>query len=253
MLQMDKSVEDYLAFAEERTRAFVASPPRTLFDLTKEVDALIRDMCGRVGVNRPFPLFLGMNAYYFFLASVRAAISGHVSGVFPLARAGLESACYAFLMKDDATLESVWIDRDKGEEQRAACRRIFTSAVKDAGRKLRSIDSGIGNYLEELYDAAITFGAHPNVRAVVPHLDVSEHEDGRHWVISFTCSYAEDSFEVKRALLACSEYGMMIAYMIAQLAGATGDADEVSARFNRVNDRKNVVAAALSAGTGEAG
>lgn len=132
LLQMDKSVEDYLAFAEERTRAFLASPPTDLFDLTKEIDSLIRDMCGRVDVNRPFPLFLCMNAYYLFLASVRSAISGHVSGVFPLARSGLESACYAFLMKDDSALESVWIDRDKGDQQRSACRRAFTSAPKDA-------------------------------------------------------------------------------------------------------------------------
>src|SRR5688572_19032190 len=175
-LKMDKSVEDYLAFADERTRAFLASPTTGLFELTKEIDALIRDMCGCVDVNRPFPLFLGMNAYYLFLASVRSAISGHVSGVFPLARAGLESACYAFLMKDDSALESIWTNRDRNDQQRTACRRAFTSAVKDAGQKLRSVQPDIGNYLQELYDAAITFGAHPNFMAVVPHLDVRSEE-----------------------------------------------------------------------------
>ena len=242
---MDKSVEDYLAFADERTRAFLASPTTGLFELTKEIDALIRDMCGCVDVNRPFPLFLGMNAYYLFLASVRSAISGHVSGVFPLARAGLESACYAFLMKDDSALESIWTNRDRNDQQRTACRRAFTSAVKDAGQKLRSVQPDIGNYLQELYDAAITFGAHPNFMAVVPHLDVREHEDGKHWVVSFTCSYGEDSFEVKRALIACIEYGIMIAYMIAQLASTAADVDEVSARFQLVNDKKNAAADAL--------
>jgi hypothetical protein len=245
LLQMDKTVEDYLAFADERTRAFLASPPTDLFDLTKEIDALIRDMCGRMDVDRPFLLFLSMNAYYLFLASIRSAISGHVSGVFPLARSGLESACYAFLMKEDSALESIWTDRDKGDQQRTACRRAFTSAVKEAGQKLRSIDQDIGNYLQDLYDASITFGAHPNVMAVVPHLDVHEHEDGKHWVVSFTCSYGEDSFEVKRALIACIEYGIMIAYMIAQLASTTADIDEVSARFQLVSDKKNAAADAL--------
>jgi hypothetical protein len=242
---MDQTIDDYLKFADERTRGFLSAPPHDLFELVRQVDALIRDVCAKSDAKSPFPTFLGMNAYYFFMVSVRTAISGHVSAVFPLVRAGLESACYAFLVTKDAALLSIWTDREMGDKERAACRRAFTSAIKDTSDRLRSIQPEVADYLRDLYDAAITFGAHPNASAVMPYLGVSDDLDGNHWRVTFTCMYGEKSREVKRALLACVEYGIMIAYLITYLTEKHTDIVEINARFNRLNDAKNSITSTL--------
>lgn len=238
---IDKSIDDYLAFSDERTRSFQNSPPQ-IFELIRDVDTLIREVWTGTLDTQTVPAFLNMNAYFSFLAAVRTAISGHVSSVFPLARAALESACYAFLLSKDETLQSVWMNRDKGDDERTACRKAFTSAVKDTAKQLRTIQEEMGDYVQGLYDASITFGAHPNPLSVFRHLEVRDDDGSDHWKVDFTCMYGEDSHEVKHALLACAEYGIVIAYLNAQGIKQHPQVAELNRRFNEVNEIKNAMA-----------
>lgn len=238
---IDKSIDDYLAFSDERTRSFLNSPPQ-IFELVRNVDTLIREVWAETLDAKIVPAFLNMNAYFSYLAAVRTAISGHVSCVFPLVRAALESACYAFMLTKDETLQSVWMNRDKGDKERAACRKAFTSAVKDTAKQLRTIQVEMGDYVQELYDASITFGAHPNPLSVFRHLEVRDDDGSDHWKVDFTCMYGEDSHEVKHALLACVEYGIVIAYLNAQAITSHPHTTKLNQRFNEVNEAKNAMA-----------
>lgn len=143
---IDKNIDDYLAFSDGGTRSFQNSPPQ-LFELLRDVDTLIREVWTGTLDAQTVPAFLNMNAYFSFLAAVRMAISGHVSSVFPLARATMESACYAFLLTKDEALQSIWMNRYKGDAERTACRRAFTSTVKDTAKQLRSIQAEMGDYV----------------------------------------------------------------------------------------------------------
>jgi hypothetical protein len=248
-LVVEKSLQDYLAFCDERARSFLTSPPRT-FELVKEVDSLIRDVWSGTLDAQPIPSFLNVNAYYSYLAAVRIAVSGHVSAIFPLVRAALESACYAFLVTKDARLLTVWINREKSDRERAACRRAFTSAVKETSTRLRSIQVEMADYVRDLYEASITLGAHPNPLSVFHHLEVGQDEHSDHVKVSFTAVYSETSFEVARALLACAEYGIAVAYLNFQSLDSHSHVEVLNRRFNEVNEFKNKMEDELRSGAG---
>lgn len=235
---LDKAVDDYLVFADECTRGVRKSPPE-VFDLVRDVDSLTRDVLRQSQEMSPLVWFLATNGYYMFLAATRTAISGHVSAIFPLLRLGLESACYGFLISKDESLFSIWSDRDKGAAQLAACRKTFTSAVKDTAKKLESVQIEMARFVSGLYDAAITFGAHPNPLSVFAHVQIREDDASKLWRVSYTAMYSAGTFEVRRALLACAEYGLAIAYLIAQMVERDAEVAALNVRFNAVNERKN--------------
>jgi hypothetical protein len=242
----DKSIDEYLAFADERTRAFLQAPPR-MFEAVRAVDAL---GCAvfRAGLDiHPMAVFLALNGHYLFSAAVRTAISGHVTCVYPIVRSGLESACYGFLISKDESLSKVWSNRDKGEEERAECRRVFTSAVKDTVKRLRPIQVEMADYVNGLYQQAITSGAHPNQQSVFPHIEAQDEEGGLR--VSFTAMYAETSREVQTALLACSEYGLGILYLIAHMnRSSEKDLTALNEKFQDVVDLNTALSEKLSNG-----
>lgn len=246
--EIDKTIDDYLTFSNERARAFLDSPPR-MFMLTKTVDALLREvMVGELVNAAPVPSFLAMNAYYSFLAATRMAAVGHVSSIFPLVRTGLESACYGFLISDDDALMSAWINRDRSEADRSICRSALTSSIKKAAAQLTSIQMEVATYLEGLYDASITYGAHPNPQSVFRHLQPQEDDGSAFWRLNFTCMYDETSYEVQHALLTCAEYGIMIAYLNMWTVKSHVNVEVLNRRFNEVNDLKNSMAEELRSG-----
>jgi hypothetical protein len=232
---VDKSLDDYLRFCDEVTRGSLATPSRE-FELVRDVDALIREVwAGAVGA-QPIPSFVSLNAYYSFLAAVRSAISGQVSIIFPLVRAALESACYGLLVAKDEGLLRIWLDREKGPTELAACRRAFTPAVKTAANRFQAEQPQMANYIRDLYDASLAFGAHPNPLSVFHHLTVAD--EGALWRVSFAAIYDEASFEVQRALLACAEYGLVVAFLTFQSFESHEDVAALNLRFNAVNERK---------------
>lgn len=237
-LLVEKSLPDYLTFCDERARLFLISPPR-MFELVKDVDSLIREVWTGTLDAQPIPSFLNLSAYYSYLAAVRVAVSGHVPAIFPLMRAALESACYAFLVTKDAALLTVWTNREKSEKDRAVCRKAFTSAVKETSTRLRSVQVEMADYVRDLYEASITFGAHPNPLSVFHHLEIGQDEGSDHVKVAFTAAYSETSFEVRHALLACAEYGIAVAYLNFQCLGSHPHVEVLNRHFNEVNEFKN--------------
>lgn len=246
-LVLEKSLEDYLSFADERTRAFMSAPP-DMFRLVKDVDGLLRDAWSGSSNSSPIATFLAVNAYYTFMAAVRTAISGHVSCIFPLVRTALEAACYAFLITKDTDLANIWSNREKGPKENAACRKAFQSAIKDTARRLKSYQVEVAEYLQQLYDAAITFGAHPNPLSVFSHVEHGTDAGDGYVRFSLVCMYGESSYEVKRALLACAEYGIVIAYLNVHVFDSHPDPKKFNVRLNEVNELKNSMEERLAHG-----
>lgn len=240
---IDKNIDHYLEFADDRTRAFLAAPPDA-YILMKEVDALMRDLFSSGVLNAsPIGSFLNLNAYYQLMSAVRVAISGHVSAVFPLVRAALESACYAHFIGDNQERQMVWLHRDRTVPEGKAFRRMFGSAIKQTTDSLKAVDQDLANYVAALYEGSITFGAHPNSYSVMRHLQPGECDE-THWKVELVCMYAETSQEVRAALVACTEYGLGIAALAMAAMAAEPLLNPWKLRWNQLHERKDAVAAA---------
>jgi hypothetical protein len=91
---------------------------------------------------------------------------------YSVSRSSLEYAGYALLCHKRPELAEVWIRRDEGTESLARVRREFTQArVREA---IKSFDAKISERYQYLYDAAISWGAHPNEKALTTSLRIDQ-------------------------------------------------------------------------------
>jgi len=109
--------------------------------------------------------------------------------VYPVLRAGMESVLFGLLMTTDRSKEQIWMQRGTSEEAEKKCRNTFTA--KKGLEELFKLDPELHNGVDYYYSLAIDSGAHPNVGAVTPHLNVEE--TGEHWLAQIRCIYPADS------------------------------------------------------------
>lgn len=109
-------------------------------------------------------------AYGNFLGSVRLAASGQLTESYAQLRVCLENGLYAFYMYQDSSLIQIWENRHKSEKDKKLCRKKFQ--ISEIIKKLKNINSKIGNDAEHLYEVCIDYGAHPNQRALSPNVRV---------------------------------------------------------------------------------
>ena len=192
----------------------------------------------------PHQAFLSMHSLMTWTAAVRMALSGHAAATFPLFRTALEAACYAYLMKDDEELERAWSDRHASPEALKKSRKAFTSAVKDAGAR---IDAGtstprFAKWIMDAYDGAIDHGAHPNPKSIYRHLNPPK-DAGDYIIVNLTGIYDSENNETVRMLVACLDYGLVIACVLAH--GLKEVPDDLSANLDRLNQLKEKLSGEL--------
>jgi len=239
------TLKSYLDATGEIAREHEGSPPQ-LMTLVDEMDATFHREFFSVDVDvNPFVGVLMMNTYMLLLSGIRQALSGHVVTVFPVVRAALESACYVYLMAKNPERVDVWLRRHANEEDRKACRSTFT--VANAVKELQQISPDMAAYVSAHYDAAIDFGAHPNPRSVLGHLE-SGDVDERYFGITITGVYGRDHWYVNRELLACVEVGLAIAFLFAMSIEGHPLVHERVDDFNAWMARKNQVAEGVNGG-----
>jgi hypothetical protein len=227
--------------------ASMLQTPSTAFNLIIDVDQLMSAVWTGNLPSNPIPLFLGANGQMLFHVAVRTAISGHVAAIYPPLRAALESACYGFLISKDPVLFQAWADREKGEAQRKACRKAFSSAVTDAAKDLSKVEASLAQYIQNLYEESITYGAHPNVSSVLAN--VSRPTDGGdHWRVNFGRIYVAGDGEIEHALLACAEYGLVVAYINVRGTPSHPEGKILTERFQQLHLQRKSLATKLYQG-----
>ncbi len=227
-------LEAYLAAADETTAELLASNDPLVATL-REYDLHFRTRLWSAGAPDAMALILFMNAYQLFLASVRAALSGHSVAVFPLLRTALESAAYGGLIAAKPELTTVWTDRHRDDAARNACRKAFTFAKAIEPLKDRAPD--IHELAILAYDSAIDFGAHPNIKGVFGHVSLDEDRPDEFTAVTHTSLYSAHHIETIRGLCACLDFGLAIIGAIA-LAG-TSATEQVAGELQALNDAKN--------------
>jgi hypothetical protein len=233
-----KDLTSYFEFSQGQISDFL-STSSPLFFLAKQVDEFIRKTLSDSPYLDPTATFLLLNSYFLLMASFRTAATGHVAAIFPVARASLESSCYAFHICRDPQLAEVWLNREKGQEQRKRCRKAFTSAVADVVKQLKHEGhESLSEMVDVAYEATITYGAHPNSVSIFKHVAGRPDDGSDFWKFDLTCMYSHDSFESEHSMFACIEYGLVIAAMCIVIHKPHEKSEELFAEFTRLHDDK---------------
>jgi hypothetical protein len=207
------TLAEYLDATAEVSQGHAAAPPE-LMHLVHEMDAVFhREFFNRPLELTPVAALLAINAYTALLGAVREALSGHVVLVFPVARAALESACYAFLVSQDETRADIWLNRHRSTDDLKACRNVFV--VDKAIKILQPFQPVMAEYVRGMYDASIDYGAHPNPLSVLSHIEATGPEGNDEFGFSLTGVQGCNSWHVNRELLVCVETGQAVAFLIA--------------------------------------
>lgn len=204
---------DYLAATLENSQFHAVEQPQ-LMSMVNEMDQIFHDEI----FNHEFDIspvagLLAMNSYMMLLNAIRQALSGHIVSIFPIVRAAIESASYAYLIADNENNEKIWLNRNTSNSARDACSHAFSA--RKAIKKLELISSEMATYVKENYDASIDYGAHPNRRSIYSHLVDTGLISDRFHSFTLTGVYERNSREVNNGLLACIEFGQAIAFLIA--------------------------------------
>lgn len=245
IVEIDKSLDHYLDTADEIAAA-VRQEGGAVLDLLRDFhDYFARTLWRSAEGMPPAAAMLSMSAFLTYLAGIRIAISGHAAAVFPVLRTALESACYAYLIAKTPDLASVWLHRHDDRDSLKACRRSFDGAVRTVAREIDAEQPGGGAWLLEAYDAAIDFGAHPNVKGVVGHARMEDDRDDDPFLrVSIGGLYGADHWQTFRSLVACADYALAIAVVLTRSLDSPDAVHQTE--LQRLNDRKNELAEAPS-------
>lgn len=232
--------DNYFVAARDVEKEVMDGNPPLLAGLRRYHEFFVKhDVFSETNACSPFQGLLAMNAFMIYLSAVRVAMSGHGAAMFPLLRAALEASCYAFLVGESEDLRETWLKRNSTPEALESSRKAFRSAVKDTARRIQRkswVAANTEAWISQAYDDAIDFGAHPNPKGVLPYVSVSEdHPDGYHRV-SMAGVYEADSFETSRCLLACLDYGLLMAVILTSCRDETSE--ETVIALNELNELK---------------
>lgn len=224
--EMSLSLRDYIRNGSETTETLLGEPGE-LVDAIERTYAFFANVLWSGDPDlRPTPAFLSLNAFMLWISGVRMAMTGHAAATYPLFRTALESACYAYAMVRDPSLDAIWLGRHSDEAAYKQCRKAFQSAVRDTAARLNVAQPNSGDMVLEVYEAAIDFGAHPNARSVLHHLNFGVDDDSGFQRLSLIGLHAADSFELQRSLMACLDYGLATAIVLARSLGNSSEAVE---------------------------
>jgi hypothetical protein len=211
MLKANYTLESFLIAARENETECLNVHPEMMICLEKMTNALQ----GISGLNSTSPLskevgifeaLLLANAYSLFLSAVRIALSGQSPPVYAVLRACLESALYAVIAAQSPMNRKIWLDRS---ERVNACRNLFKKGK--AKEYLDKVDPNLSNFVTQLYDSMIDFGAHPNSRSVLNHLSFEARHEGQ--AVTLAILHNADSRSILQAFAACFETGVCILYL----------------------------------------
>jgi len=235
VITVDGSLDRYVEAGNETTKELLEGNGTAVTALRALHEFFSENLWRETEGDRPIPLTLSLSGFTLFLAGVRMALSGHALAVHPLLRTALESACYGFLTAGDESLEPIWTNRHESSEARRECRRAFQAAVPQVAKALNDLQPNSGDLINDAYEAAIDFGAHPNPRSIFPHVRAGDEDD--YYVVRLITLYSVDQFEAKRSFLAAVEYGIAIA--IVGIRTKATSTQELADKLNEIIDLRD--------------
>jgi hypothetical protein len=171
----DDKLSEFLGYARNNQFATFAKK-QAEYALLREIDSAFL----RVGENLINPKnLLSANLFYRSHSAYRAAcgtsMAGQLPETFVLLRSCLEYAAYGLHIYKNPALGVAWLDRHRDAEAFRAMKKEFLAV--NVQKEIESVDTRLGQIYRTLYDRAIDFGGHPNVRGVAGNMAMDEQPD----------------------------------------------------------------------------
>ncbi|MDR4499109.1 MAG: hypothetical protein MRK02_14505 [Candidatus Scalindua sp.] len=181
-------------------------------DFLASVDLLYMDFIKAAGGIKPSTAgILLLNAHALLRSGIRLALSGQLLPVFMTLRGSIESSLYANAMVVEPQLQKVWLDRNKDQTSKEACRNAFS--INKMFRYLEQANErDFAEGLRDVYGATIDFGAHPNSHSLIRSMHIEELDGGAH-TVNFAYIRGPDSFELRQSLVAYAEVGVAVFFV----------------------------------------
>jgi hypothetical protein len=159
----DRSLQSFFDMLHANQRANRANFP-DWYDILEKMDGcFVSAGKNLINLKPVMPGNLLLRCQYAFKTAIGMALAGQVVEVFVMQRSVLEYAGYGLRIFDKPELDSVFVLRQLGPEEKMAQKEAF---------KIGAVREAIGRYDTELaanfkvnYDRSIDFGAHPNPHA----------------------------------------------------------------------------------------
>ena len=209
--------------------------------LLHDIDALWKaDVLAKAFATSSIATLLFVQSTYHWMAGVTLAMSGNAVPTYPVLRAGLEAACYGYLLHDDEELRILWLQRDSDAGKTRAFRKQFGYAIDTTTKRLKQTNAGLASLIGEMHEASITFGAHPNPRSMIDHL--GEFQDaGDRVVVELVAVNSPDSHNTTRALCAAAEHGLACAWLAFESLGDKDRAAVIGPKLVDLYQRKDAL------------
>lgn len=167
----DKLTE-FLDAAQDNQFATFAKK-RAEYGLLREIDdAFMRVAENLINPQNMLSATLLYRSHAAYRAACRTSMAGQCPETFVLLRSCLEYAGYGLHIHKKPELGVTWLDRHQDADALREMKKRFLAI--DVQKVVASVDSRLGQIYEELYDRAIDFGAHPNVRGVTGSMTMDE-------------------------------------------------------------------------------
>ncbi|MGY4364080.1 hypothetical protein ACVW1A_000145 [Bradyrhizobium sp. LB1.3] len=215
----DANIASFLNIARENEAEAMDHHDKYLAFLER-VDQNFRNLMVAEAGDNVMARIMVLAAHAYFLSAVRTALGGQSPATFPNLRAAIECALYGLIMQEEHGADRAWLNRHMDRE---TCRRTFTAAK---GIRLLKRDPNLRTLTQQVYDASIDFGAHPNPIAVMKNLRVEDVGDA--FSVSLTSLHSVDSFPVEQALIACVETGAACVLIFSRVFPANSISEEVN-------------------------
>ena len=191
-------------------KSSLSSPDETIFKI-KEIDQLFVDCFEVVNTaDNLREIFFIHRSRSLFLSAARIGLGGQSPDVYPLTRALLESALYAWFIKQETGRFEIWINRLRGGESRKAARKLFL-----IGKILSDFEAdnpAIGRVIKEIYEFHIDFGAHPNPSGVISGSSIIDHDSSTILSMNLTHRWDMDSYHLAIKEIARTAIGSLEIY-----------------------------------------
>ena len=150
-----------------------------------------------------FAGFFLLRAHSNFLAACRLCWSAQIPESYALLRSCLENALYGLYLAKHPESRETWLRR---HDDAASKQRVKDEFKIGAMLKLTAeMDATEGDVAKALYDRTIDSGAHPNERALMQTLQITESADK----IEFKSNYLDqDSVALRAALKTTAQVGV---------------------------------------------
>lgn len=190
--------EDLTAFIDYARRNAFATYSNLHLEYGKvsTVDRIFRDMNDNLTNTKDWfaALFL-LQSHSAFRAASQLAMSGQTAEVYAVLRLCLENGLYGFYLAKNPASHEIWLRRHDSEECKKRVRNEFT--IRRLLDAVEECDKSEATIAEQLYEACIDYGAHPNERALIQRLEKQTTESN----VQFQIIYLTDDADIFRISL----------------------------------------------------